>query len=84
VPADSAVLTPGQDRIAGQFGAVVADTQQRAGATALDGRRQLAGHACARQRCVSNQADALAGKVVEHHQDAEPPAVGQRVRGKVQ
>src|SRR6185312_11862481 len=31
-----------------------------------------------------DQAQALAGEVIDHHQDAEPPTIGQRVRGKVE
>ena len=82
VPADLALLAPAQDRRAGQLGAIVADAEQRTCTTPGDERSQLARHPGTGQRRVGDQAQALASEVVHHHQDAEPPAVGQRVRGK--
>jgi hypothetical protein len=84
VPANLALLAPCQDRDAGQLGAVVADTQQRARTTVCDDRGQLASNPCAGQRRIGNQAEALAGEVIDHHENAEPPTIGQRVRGEVQ
>ena len=40
---------------------------------------QLAGHPDARQRGIGHQRQAFPGEVVDHRQDAEPAAVGERV-----
>jgi hypothetical protein len=53
--------------------------------TVCDDRGQLASNPCTGQRRrIGNHAEALAGEVVYHRQDAEPPAVGQRVGSEVQ
>jgi hypothetical protein len=82
VPADAALLRPAQDRRAGQLGAVVAHHRQRQAALRAD-RVQLARHPLAGQRGVGHQSQALVAEVVDHAQNPEPAAIGQRVGREV-
>ena len=83
VPLDAGVLTPGEDGVTGQFGAVVADNHARQPATLGDGA-QLANNPPTRQRDVDDASQAFAAVVVDDVEHAEPPAAGQRVRYEVE
>ena len=75
MPAHLAVLAPGQDRGAGQLRAIVADAQQRMDTAAGDDRLQLPDDAFAGQRCISDQAEAFAGEVVDDYMRNRRPSV---------
>jgi hypothetical protein len=65
------------------FGAVVGDAGSGLAAD-CDDRVQLARHAQAGDRGIGNQRQALAGEVIDHGEDAEPPAVGEGIRDEVE
>ena len=83
VPGNAALLLPGEDRMRGQLGAVVADDHQRQAAQ-LGDAVELTGDAMAGQRAIGDQRQALPAEVVDHHQNPQAPAVAQDVRGEVE
>ena len=83
VPFNTTVLLPGEDRIGGQLGAVVAHHHAGIAPTLGDGVK-LARHPFAGQRGVDHRRQALPAEVVDHTQDAEASAVAQRVGNKVE
>ena len=96
MPLDPGVLAPGEDRMTGQLGASlridppdqpatvgVADHHARQPTTFGD-RGQLAHDAPTLQRGVDDRRQTFAAVIVDHVQQAEPPAAGQRIRHKVE
>ena len=83
MPLHAPFLRPAEDRRRGQLGAVIADDGVRLAAQP-DKRGQLPCHPDARQRRVRHQRQALAREVVDHGEDAEPPAAGRAVRHEVE
>jgi hypothetical protein len=76
------LLRPAQHRHAGELGAVVGNDH---GWTAAGGDQgvELAHDPQARQRGVGDQEEAFAREVVDEGQDAEPAAVGERIRQEI-
>ena len=83
MPADPALLLPFQDRVRGQLRAVVADEEAGVAAKFRD-LVEFGGDTNAGERDIGDEAYAFPVEVVDHRQDAKAPAVGQRVRHKVQ
>ena len=83
MPFDVALLLPCQDGIRGELGAVVADDHART-APGLDDAIELAHDTRRGERGVGHQAEALPGKVIDQGEDAEAPAVHQRVHDEVE
>ena len=63
---------------------LVADTSLSGARVARELTLLIASRGARPLLCVSDQTQALAGEVVHHHQDAEPPPVGQCVGDEVQ
>ena len=83
MPFDAALLLPAEHDVRSELAAVVADDH----AGIASARRypvQLAGDPQARQRGVGDRGQALTGEVIDHRQNAEAPALDQRVRDEVQ
>ena len=77
------LLLPSKDRARCELGAVVAD--DHAGLAAdLDDAIELTGNANAGQRVVDDEGQAFAAEVIDHRQNAELSAAGERVRHEVQ
>lgn len=83
VPGDAVLLLPAQHRIRGEIAAVVDDDHRRI-APGCDDAVELADDPRAGERGVRNRGQAFAGEVVDHGQDAEAPAVRQRVGDEVE
>ena len=83
VPGDAGPVGPARIARAGELGAVVADDQLRHAAPGHE-RVELARHPPPDERGVGHQRQALAGEVVDHGQDAEAPAAGERVGDEVE
>src|SRR3954453_10610362 len=83
MPLDLPLLRPAQDRRAGQLRAVIGDDHGRS-APGYDEGIEVAHDPKTRQRGIGNQSQALPGEVVDDRQDAEAPAVGQRIGQEVQ
>lgn len=85
MPFDLVLGAPLQDRVRGQFGAIVRDDQSHSGlAAAFDQRRQFPGLAAARDRGVRDCRKAFPGHVIDHVQHPEAPSAGELVMNEVQ
>ncbi len=83
VPFDAGLLRPAQDRHTGKLGPVVGNAGQRT-TTRSDHEVELPSDAEPGERGVGDQAQALAGEVVDHRQDTEASTVGERVADEVE
>jgi hypothetical protein len=83
VPRDAMLLSPAQHGQAGELGTVIGNNHSWAIAAGDDGIK-LAGDTQARQRRIGDQRQAFASEIVDDCQDAKPPAIGERVREKIQ
>ena len=82
MPCHLVIVGPAQNGVAGELGTVV--TYHRPGLAALDEQPvELAGDPDARDRGISNQRQALAGAVIDDHQDAKPPTVDELIGREV-
>ncbi len=79
MPLDPGLVSPAQDRVAGELGAVVADDHPRR-AACRDQPIEFGRHLQTRERGVGDQGDVLAGAVVDDRQNAEAAAIGELVR----
>ena len=83
VPAGATLVSPAQDRIRRQLGAVVADNGAGLAAS-TDHIVQLAGNTPARDRAIGDERQALPSAVIDDCQDAEAPAIDQLVVNEVE
>lgn len=83
VPLDVTILLPLQQRIGGEFGAVVADHQQGIATAFCDGIK-LPGNTMTRDRVVDDGRQAFPAEVVNHAQDAEAASIDQSVGHEVE
>ena len=77
----SDVAAPGEHRVRGELGAVIADDHARLAMRLVC--RQLAGHTPARDRGVGDGTEALLGDVVDDVEDAKAPAASELVVDEV-
>lgn len=73
VPRYRPLFLPGQDRVRGHLGAIVA-YDHHGKASAFYDPVQFAAQSFARQRCVGDQAEAFPGVVVDHRQHPKGPS----------
>lgn len=78
MPFDLPVLLPRQDRVRGQFGAIVRDHHTGIAPQLCD-PVQFPRHTMARDRRLDDGGQALPAEVVDDAQDPEPPTPGQAV-----
>ncbi len=83
VPVDLAICGEGQDRVTGQFRAVVADNHTRLAAP-LDQLVQFPRHTLARDRRIGDSREAFPGYVIDHIQDAKAATAGELIMHEVQ
>jgi hypothetical protein len=83
MPGHPAVVRPAQDRIRGEFAAIVADHHPGL-ALLMDQPIQLPHDPQAGERGISHQAKAFAGAIVDDGQNAEAASVDELIRDKVQ
>src|SRR3954468_15838770 len=82
LPGDLMIVGPAQDGIASQLCAVV--THDHLWLAALDEQAvELARHSVAGDRRIRDQRQALAGAVIDHNQNAQPPPVNELIGDKV-
>ena len=83
MPVDAGMIGPGQDGVAGEFAAIVADDHLRVAAFDQQPVR-FPGHPDAGERGVSHQRQALARAVMDDRQNAEAAAVHELIRREVE
>lgn len=83
VPFHALLLLPAQDRVTGQFGAIVAD-DHTGPSPLLDEMVEFTSHAHPRQRGVDHDGQGLTREVVDHAQRAEAPPVDESVGDEVE
>ncbi len=74
VPFHLDLVSPLQDRVAGELAPVVTDDHLRL-ATLLDDPIQLTSNPKARERCIGDEAQAFPGAIIDDRQHPEPAAI---------
>ena len=82
VPGHARLLAPGQHRVRGELGPMVADDQAGPPPPG-DQRHQFPRHAAPRDRSVDHGRQAFLRDIVDHVEDPEPPALDELVVDEV-